>query len=82
MPGAEGQAAVPVLVDGLPDKTDTSGVYEQYKGYWGEISDSLRRCFLGILLIATGDSRSAQMGYDVEDAACESDHTTALTNSP
>jgi hypothetical protein len=36
MPGAEGQAAVPVLVDGLPDKTDTSGVYEQYKGYWGE----------------------------------------------
>ena len=41
MPGAEGQAAVPVLVDGLPDKTDTSGVYEQYKGYWGEIGDSL-----------------------------------------
>lgn len=43
-----GSTAAPVLKDGLPDKTDTSGLYEAYKGYW------------------------AQMGYDVEDAACKS----------
>jgi hypothetical protein len=35
------------LLCGLPDKTDTSGVYEQYKGYWGEIGDGLQRCFTG-----------------------------------
>jgi hypothetical protein len=24
------------MVDGMPDKTDTSGTYEAWKGYWGE----------------------------------------------
>ncbi|KAG7531264.1 hypothetical protein FFLO_04506 [Filobasidium floriforme] len=34
---AQGTPGVPVMVDGMPDKTDTSGTYEAWKGYWAQM---------------------------------------------
>ena len=35
------------MVDGMPDKTDTSGTYEAWKGYWGESIDPRVRIRVG-----------------------------------
>lgn len=93
MPGAEGQAAVPVLVDGLPDKTDTSGVYEQYKGYWGEFGENLQGCSYGhfadcdiYLHQHKWDTmwrmlRVSRIHISADELSCRSDYLLSIHNS-